>query len=65
MSEEGLNALLEIPKIVEIIRKCGLSSKMEIKKILNMARRNDISVNVVNKILIREDGRKKRNQTSK
>ena len=44
MSEEGLTALYEIPQVVNIINKCGLSSKTEIKKMLKMARRNDIGV---------------------
>ena len=57
--------MLEIPQLVEIIKKWGLSSKTEIHKNLNMARRNDIIVNVINKIPIREDGIKKRNQISK
>ena len=63
MSEEVLKALLEIPQVVEIINKCGLSSKTEIKRIMKMAHINDISVDVVNKIQIREDDRKKRDQT--
>ena len=65
MNEEGLKALLEILQGVEIIKKCGLGSKTETKKILNMERRNDISVDVVNKIPIREYGRKQQYQTSK
>ena len=65
MSKEGIKALLEIPQVVDIIKECGFSSKTEIKKMLNMARRNDISVDVVNKTPIREDGRKQKYQTSK
>ena len=65
MSKEGLRDLLEIPQVVDIIKKCGLISKTEIKSMLTMARRNDISVNVVDKIPIREDGRKQRDQISK
>ena len=53
MSEEGLEALLKIPKLVKIIKKWGLIIKTEIKKMLKMARINDISVYVVNKIIIR------------
>ena len=64
MSEELLKALLEIPQVVEIINNCGLGIKTEIKKILKIARKNDISVDVVNNIAIREDGRKKIYQTS-
>ena len=40
MSKEGLKSLLEIPQVVEIIKKCGLSSKMDIKKMLKTERRN-------------------------
>ena len=65
MNEEGLKALLDIPQVVEIIKKYGLSIKTKIKKMLNMAWINDIRVNVVNKIPMREYGRKKRDQTSK
>ena len=65
MSEELLKALLEIPKVVDIIKKCDLSSKTDTKNMLNMARINDISVDVVNKIPIREYGRKQQYQTSK
>ena len=52
-------------EIVEIIKKCVLSSKTYINNMLIMARRNDISVDFVNNIPIREDGRKKRYQTSR
>ena len=65
MSEEGLKALLQIPQVFEIIKKCGIISKTEIKKMLNMARRNDISSDVVNKIPIMEYGRKKIDQIPK
>ena len=65
MSEEGLNSLLEIPQAVEIINKFGFSSNTEIKKMLNMEWRNDISLDSVNNIPIREDGRNKIDQTSK
>ena len=57
--------MLEKPKLVDIIKKCGLSIKRDIKKMLKMERRNEISVNVVNKIPIREYGREKIYQTSK
>ena len=63
MNEEGLKALLDIPQVVEIIKKCGLSSKMEIKEMPKMAQKNDISVNVINKTPIREYGRKQQDQT--
>ena len=56
---------MEIPQVVEIIKKCGLSIKMGIKNMLKMAQRNDISGDVVNNIPIREGGIKKRDQTSK
>ena len=59
-----INYLLDIPQVVDIIKKCVLSSKTEIKKILNMAQRNDISVYAGNNIPIGEYGRKKRDQTS-
>ena len=65
MSEEGPKALLEIPQVVDIIKKCGLISKMQIKIMLKIAQRNDISVNVLYNISIREDGRKQRDQISK
>ena len=65
MNEEGIKALLEIPQVVDIIKECGLSSKTEIKNMQNMSQRNDISVDVVNKNPIREDGRKQKDQTSK
>ena len=57
MREEGLTPLLEISQVVEIINNCGLSSKMEIKNMLKMAYRDDISVNTLNKIIIREYGK--------
>ena len=57
--------MLDIPQVVDIIKKWGLSSKTDIKKMLNMAQRNEISVDLVNMIPIREDGRKKIDQTSK
>ena len=56
---------MEIPQLVEIIKKCGLSIETEIKNIMKMAHRNGISSDVVNKIPIREYGRNKRDQTSK
>ena len=56
---------MDITQVFEKINKWGFSSKAKIKKILNMSRRNYISVNVVNKVPIREDGRNKRDQTSK
>ena len=65
MSKEGFKYLLEIPQVVEIIKKWGLSRKKDIKNILKMTRRNNISVYVVNKIPIREVGREKIYQTSK
>ena len=49
----------------QIINKWGLISKTEIQNIMKMAQRNDSSVNVGNYIPMREDGRKKRYQTSK
>ena len=54
-----------IPQVVEIIKKCVLSSKTDIKKMMNMEWRNDVIVNVVNKIPIREDEKNKIYQTSK
>ena len=57
--------MLDIPQVVDIINKWGLSIKIEIKKMLNMARRNNTSVDFVNKIPIREYGRNKIYQTSK
>ena len=65
MNEEGIKALSEIPRLVEITKKCGLSSNTDIKNILKMAQRNDISVNIVKKIPIREYGINNRYQTSK
>ena len=59
MSKEGIKALLEKPQVVDIIKKCGLSINTYIKKMLKIARINYIIVDVVNKIPIREDGRKK------
>ena len=56
---------MEIPQVVDIIKECGLSSKTEIKNMQNMSQRNDISVDVVNKAPIREDGKKQKYQTSK
>ena len=53
MSKEGLKALLEIPQVVEIIKKWGLIIRTDIKKILKMAWINNISVDVVNRIPIR------------
>ena len=49
---------MEILQVVEIIKKCGLSSKTEIKNMPKIERRNNISVIVVNKIPTRVDGRK-------
>ena len=63
MCEEGL--VLDIPEVVEKIKKWGLSSNTWISKMLKMVQRHDISVDVINKIPIRKDGRKKRDQTSK
>ena len=57
--------MLEIPQLVEIINKCGLSGKKDIKKILNMTLRNYIRFDVVNKISLREDTRNKIYQTYK
>ena len=59
MSKEGLKDLLGVFQVVEIIRKLGLSSKTDIKNMLKMARRNDISADVVSMIPITEDGRNK------
>ena len=58
MSKEGLQSLLEIPQVVEMIKNCGLVINTDIKKIMKMARRNYISADVFNKTPIREDGRK-------
>ena len=52
MNEEVLKDFLEIPQVVEIINKYGLSSTADIKKMLNMAQGNVIRVDVVNKIAI-------------
>ena len=65
MNEERIKNLLEIPQVVEIIKKFGLIIKTDVNNILNMACINDISVDLVNKIQIREDGRKQLDQTSK
>ena len=65
MCEEGLEALLEIPQVVEIIKKWGLVRRTDIKKMLNMAQRHGINVDVVNEIPIREYGRNKIDQPSK
>ena len=65
MIKKWTKALLDIPQIVGIIKKFGLSSKTEIKNMMKMARRNDISVNFVNKISIREDRIDKIHQNSK
>ena len=59
MCEERLKALLEIPQVVEIIKKLGLIIMIEIKKLLKITRRNDISVYFFNEIPIKEYGRKK------
>ena len=53
MSEEGLKDLLEIPQVVEIIKKYGFSSNPEIKNMPKMAQRYEISVDVINRIPIR------------
>ena len=63
MSKEELKYLLYVPQVVEISKKWGLISNKDIKKMLNTAQINDISVDVVNKIPIREYGRKKIYQT--
>ena len=65
MSKELFKALLEIPQVVEIIKNWGLSSNIDINTMLKMARINEISVDVVNNIPIREYGRKKIDQTPK
>ena len=65
MRKEVLKALLDISQVVEIIKKWSFSSKMDINNMLKMERRNDIGVNIINKIPIRGDRRKKRDQTSK
>ena len=57
--------MLEIPQVIEIIKKWGLSIKMEINKILRMERRNDIIIDAINNTPIREDWRNKRDQISK
>ena len=58
MDEEEFRALLETYPVVQIIKRFGFSSKTDIKNMLNMAWINDISVNVINKTPIGEDGRK-------
>ena len=65
MIKEVLMYLLEITKVVEIIRKWGLGSKTKIEKMLNMVWINDIGVDVVNNIPNRKYGRKKTDQKSK
>ena len=65
MSKEGLKSLLEIYQVVENIKKWGLRSRTEIKNMLKVARRNFISIDFINNIPIRYDGRKKIDQTSK
>ena len=59
MSKEGLKYFLDIPQVVDIIKKWSLIINMDINKMLNMSWRNYIGVDVVNKIPIREDGRNK------
>ena len=56
---------MDIPQLVEIIKKWGLSSNMEIKKMLKTEWRNVISVDIVKNNPIREYGGKKRDKTSK
>ena len=65
MFEEILEVSLVILEVLVIIREWIFIIKTEIEKIPNMAHINDISLDVMNKILIREDGRNKRYQTSK
>ena len=65
MSKERPEDLLEIPEVIEITKKWGFVINMDINKMLKTARINDIIVDVVNKIPIREDGRKKIYQISK
>ena len=65
MSKERPEDLLKIPEVIEITKKWGFIINMDINKMLKTARINDIIVDVVNKIPIREDGRKKIYQTSK
>ena len=60
MSKEGLKNLLKITQVVQIIKKCGLSSNTEIKNILKMAWRNYTSVDVFSNTQMREDGMKQR-----
>ena len=57
--KKRLNAVLEIPQAVEIIKKWGLSSRTEIRNMPKTTRRHDTSVDIFNDILIREDRRKK------
>ena len=59
MSKEGLKYFLDIPQVVDIIKKWSLIINADINKMLNMSWRNYIGVDVVNKIPIREDGRNK------
>ena len=56
---------MDIPQVVYIIKKWGLSGREEINNMPKMARRYAISVYAINDIPIREDGRKKMYQTSK
>ena len=65
MNEEGIMDLLEITQVVEIIKRCGMSRKTQTKKMLNMLWKHDISIDVVNKIPISEDGRKEQDKTLK
>ena len=57
--------MLEIPQVVGVINNWGLGSKTCTNKIPNMGGINYISVDVVNKIPIKEDGTKKIYQTSR
>ena len=60
MCEEGIKASKEIPEVLGIIKKWGLSSMTDIDNMFNMSHRNDTCVDVVNNLPRREDGRKKR-----
>ena len=53
------------PEVVGIIRKWVLSSSKDINNMLKIVQRNNISVDVVNKLPIMRYGSKKRYHTSK
>ena len=61
----GITELFEIPGVVVIINKWGLIIRIAIYNMVKMERRNDIGVDVVNKLPIREDGKNNQDQTPK